>query len=82
MVDALNMLVTLLPGTTITYYGEEIGMEDTFIRWDQAKDPQGTVLGKEKYLTVTRDASRTPMQWNDSLSAGRFLIFLGLIAVY
>lgn len=29
MVDAMNMLVFLLPGTPITYYGEEIGMKNT-----------------------------------------------------
>lgn len=27
-VDALNMIAMLLPGTPITLYGEEIGMED------------------------------------------------------
>ncbi|XP_075236576.1 maltase 2-like [Lycorma delicatula] len=70
MVDALNMLVTLLPGTTITYNGEEIGMEDVFVRWDQTKDPQGTVLGKDKYLTMTRDACRSPFQWDDTYNAG------------
>jgi glycosidase len=28
MVDAMNMIYMLLPGTPITYYGEEIGMVD------------------------------------------------------
>ncbi|XP_022191432.1 maltase A3 [Nilaparvata lugens] len=70
MTDALNMLVTLLPGTTVTYYGEELGMEDVFVRWDQTVDPQGIVLGKNKYLTATRDACRSPMQWNSGISAG------------
>ncbi|XP_022191426.2 maltase A3 isoform X1 [Nilaparvata lugens] len=70
MTDAFNMLVTLLPGTAVTYYGEELGMEDVFVRWDQAKDPAGIVLGKDKYLTVTRDSCRSPMQWSDAISAG------------
>ncbi|RZF35392.1 hypothetical protein LSTR_LSTR013008 [Laodelphax striatellus] len=70
MTDALNMLVTLLPGTTVTYYGEELGMEDVFVRWDQTVDPQGIVLGEKNYLTATRDACRSPMQWNSGISAG------------
>ncbi len=28
MIDAMNMIYMLLPGTPITYYGEEIGMND------------------------------------------------------
>ena len=30
LVDALNMFTTLLPGTAVTYYGEEIGIR---IEW-------------------------------------------------
>lgn len=28
-INVINMLLLTLPGTPITYYGEEIGMEDT-----------------------------------------------------
>ncbi len=28
LVDALNMVYMMLPGTPITYYGEELGMKD------------------------------------------------------
>ncbi|XP_069699589.1 maltase 2-like [Periplaneta americana] len=34
MRDSINMMVTLLPGTAITYYGEEIGMVDADIGGD------------------------------------------------
>lgn len=66
----MNMLVLLLPGTAITYNGEEIGMQDTKIRWDQTTDIMALNIGPEKYTTVTRDPQRTPFQWNSSLHAG------------
>jgi alpha-glucosidase len=55
MVDAVNMLVTLLPGTAVTYNGEEIGMTD---------------LAMES-PTDSRDPERTPYQWDNSTSAGK-----------
>jgi len=37
-VNALNMLLLTLPGTALTYYGEELGMHDTvsdgLVRYD------------------------------------------------
>ena len=29
----------LLPGTAITYYGEEIGMEDIWVSYEDTQDP-------------------------------------------
>ncbi|GFG28461.1 hypothetical protein Cfor_11357 [Coptotermes formosanus] len=54
MVDAVNMLVTLLPGTAVTYNGEEIGMTD--LAMESPND--------------SRDPERTPFQWDNSTSAG------------
>jgi alpha-glucosidase len=54
--------------TAMMYYGDEIEMPTTEpTRREQVKDPIG-ILGwpKEK----GRDGERTPMQWNDSVSAG------------
>ncbi|XP_059617992.1 alpha-glucosidase-like [Phlebotomus argentipes] len=53
-IGLMNTLVLTLPGTSITYYGEEIGMLDfrDFDFWD------------------SRDPNRTPMQWDDSAFAG------------
>ncbi|XP_055681586.1 alpha-glucosidase-like [Lutzomyia longipalpis] len=53
-VGLMNTLVLTLPGTSITYYGEEIGMIDfrDFDFWDG------------------RDPNRTPMQWDDTVFAG------------
>ncbi|KAK3926718.1 Maltase A1 [Frankliniella fusca] len=70
MADAMNMISLTLPGTAMTYNGEELGMTDAFIRWDQTKDPQAVNAGPEKYLRVSRDPCRTPMQWDDTTSAG------------
>lgn len=55
MVDAMNMVYMLLPGTPITYYGEEIGMTN----------------GVLESSTDKRDPERTPMQWSSEAQAGQ-----------
>lgn len=72
LADGLNMLLLLLPGTAITYNGEELAMEDTKIRFDQSNDQSATKLGPKLYMTVSRDPERTPFQWNSTLHAGIF----------
>ncbi len=47
-VNAANMLALTLPGTATTYYGEEIGMEDTRIGSGDKKDKIS-----DKYRTVS-----------------------------
>lgn len=70
MVDAMNMMNLLLPGTAFTYMGEEIGMEDTNVRWDQTIDPRGRNAGQEAYRKLSRDPARSPYQWNANANAG------------
>ncbi|XP_067013713.2 maltase A1 [Anabrus simplex] len=70
LTDGINMLIQLLPGSAVTYNGEEIGMEDTFISWEQSKDPIALNAGPDRYTLFTRDPERTPFQWDDSTSAG------------
>ncbi|XP_021925052.1 maltase 2-like isoform X2 [Zootermopsis nevadensis] len=70
LVDGLNFLAHLLPGIGVTYNGEEIGMENTLITWEQCQDPQGINAGPDHYLEATRDLERTPFQWDNSTSAG------------
>ncbi len=42
LVDAFNMLTLTLPGVTVTYYGEEIGMLNNMdITYEQTVDPAG-----------------------------------------
>ncbi|XP_006625201.1 maltase 1-like [Apis dorsata] len=52
--DHMIMLEMILPGIAVTYYGEEIGMEDntTIFKYD------------------VRDGCRTPFQWDNSINAG------------
>lgn len=70
LADGLNMISLIMPGTTMTYNGDEIGMDNTFITWAQTKDPQAINQGPKNYLTHSRDLTRTPFQWDDSTSAG------------
>ena len=62
MIDTMTILTQLLPGTSITYYGEEIGMTDAYIKPSQRMDWAST---------PSRDPERTPMQWNASTNAGK-----------
>lgn len=53
---ALNVLLLTLPGTAVTYYGEEIGMIDAKVPFKSQED--------------FRDPQRSPMQWCDKENAG------------
>ncbi|KAG8504756.1 Neutral and basic amino acid transport protein rBAT [Galemys pyrenaicus] len=57
-VNIMNMLLLTLPGTPITYYGEEIGMRNT----------EATNFN-ESYDSSTLP-SKSPMQWDNSSNAG------------
>lgn len=69
-IDAINMMTLLLPGTAITYNGDELGMEDSYIRWDQTVDPQALNVGAKRYEHFSRDFARSPFQWDASPNAG------------
>lgn len=69
-IDGINMLVMFLPGIGVTYYGEEIGMLDGYVSWEDTKDPIGLTAGPQNYQAVSRDKERTPFQWDDSKNAG------------
>jgi alpha-glucosidase len=61
------MLLLTLRGTPTMYYGDEIGMPSVEIPPEVARDPWGK---NEPGLGVSRDPSRTPMQWDDRVNAG------------
>ena len=71
LVDGMNFIGQLLPGVGVTYNGEEIGMENTYITWEQCVDPQGINAGECCYLEATRDLERTAFQWDNTTSAGK-----------
>ncbi|XP_025833304.1 maltase 2-like [Agrilus planipennis] len=69
-VDGYNMMVAFLPGTAVTYNGEEIGMENGEVTWEEGQDP-GACNGLESdFKTVSRDFERTPFHWDSSVNAG------------
>ncbi|RAU82921.1 alpha-amylase family glycosyl hydrolase [Pontibacter arcticus] len=61
------MLLLSLRGTPTIYYGEEIGMCNVTIPKEEVQDPQGLNMPD---LDLSRDPSRTPMQWDTSINAG------------
>lgn len=68
--DAINMLVQMLPGVAITYYGDEIGMTDEWISFNDTVDQLALNMGPDNYWAVDRDPARTPFQWDNSEMAG------------
>jgi len=68
--DALNMLLLTLKGTPTTYYGEELGMIDIEVSYEDTQDPFGKNMGPDRYLLYSRDGCRAPMQWDNSSQAG------------
>jgi alpha-glucosidase len=61
------MLLLTLRGTPTIYYGDEIGMTDVPIPFDEVQDPQGLNMPDKN---LSRDPERTPMQWDGSENGG------------
>lgn len=61
------MLLLTLRGTPTIYYGDEIGMRDVPIPFEEVQDPQGLNMPEKN---LSRDPARTPMQWDDSHYGG------------
>ena len=61
------MLLLTLRGTPTIYYGDEIGMRDVPIPFEEVQDPQGLNMPDKN---LSRDPARTPMQWDNSENAG------------
>ena len=68
--DMLAMLAMTLPGITVVYYGDEIGMVDKNLTYAETVDVAGCVLGPDKYHLASRDPERTPFQWDSTTNAG------------
>jgi len=61
------MLLLTLRGTPTIYYGDEIGMRDVPIPFEEVQDPQGLNMPEKN---LSRDPSRTPMQWSEQKNGG------------
>ncbi|GAB3323639.1 alpha-amylase family glycosyl hydrolase [Larkinella ripae] len=61
------MLLLTLRGTPTIYYGDEIGMRDVPIPFEEVQDPQGLNMPDKN---LSRDPARTPMQWENGPNAG------------
>ncbi|KAJ8674283.1 hypothetical protein QAD02_005545 [Eretmocerus hayati] len=68
--DQITMLAMILPGTVVVYNGDEIGMVDWPLTYEQTLDPLGCYAGRENFMKTSRDPARTPFQWDDTTSAG------------
>ncbi|KAF8792779.1 Maltase A3 like protein [Argiope bruennichi] len=66
LASSLQMIVLLLPGIPICYYGDEIGMENGIISPEEMKDS----FALRTKPSNSRDPMRTPMQWNSGINAG------------
>lgn len=66
----LNMLTSTLPGASVTYQGEELGMTDVWISWKDTVDPSACNTNPNIYEQFTRDPERTPFQWSCAQDAG------------
>ncbi|XP_058460706.1 maltase A1-like [Malaya genurostris] len=70
MADLMELVELSLPGATVTYQGEEIGMTDYELTWAETKDPAACQTSPDDYQTYTRDPARTPFHWNNGTMAG------------
>lgn len=69
-VDIMNTLVTMLPGTSVTYYGEEIGMSDSCAKFVNPDHNIPAVKCDPAVTSHSSDWVRSPMQWDDSKNGG------------
>ncbi|CAF0993142.1 unnamed protein product [Brachionus calyciflorus] len=77
-IDLANVLNILLGGTTVTYYGEEIGMVDlpkNKLSFEECQDEAGKRRGSELFKIYSRDYERTPMQWSTKTNNAGFMNF-------
>jgi alpha-glucosidase len=70
-IDIMNILVTMLKGTCVTYYGEEIGMTDSCAIYAAKRDDPAMVCTTAEEKATFSDAwFRSPMQWSNDTNSG------------
>ena len=63
------LLFTALRGNIILYQGEELGLDQVHIPFEQLRDPEAITNWP---LTLSRDGARTPMPWQAQDEQGGF----------
>lgn len=66
LIDGIHMIQMLLPGTPVIYMADELGMSDTYLRYDQLIDNWSKRFG----YSVARERNRTPFPWDSTSQAG------------
>lgn len=64
----IALMQLTLPGLPVIYYGDEIGMNNGPIRFEEIQDKSVFSHGNDE--SVGRDPERTPMQWTAGQNAG------------
>lgn len=65
----MNVLVSMLKGASVTYYGEEIGMSDSCAKYNDDHNKPATKCDDPKEK-VSDAWFRSPMQWKNATNAG------------
>jgi alpha-glucosidase len=66
----INILLQTLPGVAVTYQGEELGLLNTHLSWEDTIDPAACHTNPQEYERYSRDGCRTPFPWNAEFQAG------------
>ncbi|CAO1364477.1 unnamed protein product [Diamesa serratosioi] len=69
-VDIMNTMVTMLPGTSVTYYGEEIGMSNSCAYFEGEDHNQGFACAPNDDRGFQDHWVRSPFQWDDTVNGG------------
>lgn len=71
--DLINILLQTLPGIAVTYQGEELGLRNTHLTWEETVDPSACNTNDPiNYEASSRDGCRTPFPWDGDLLYGGF----------
>ena len=64
-------MLQTLPGIAVTYQGEEMGLVNTHLTWEETLDPSAcNTNDPNNFEKFSRDPARTPFPWDDTKNAG------------